>query len=411
MPNPISRPPNLPEPLQTPFARMNEPAAGDLPVADTKAVTDWFYTERWHQDLADLAELEWLLHWLSPQELNRRIEIADAVSIMHLEAGDLAAAIALSQALLSECDDFGLQHTLALALAARGDLEAAACTLEIALPRANTETLPPEQLIQAWLDLARIHQNNRALFKAISPMQEAIALAQAHQHDELLLEALQLLINQLIDQGGMDEAWHTLKPLLTKVPSPLQLALWTLAFTQLTPLLGAADIDQGAACFLAANQPEPLVKLIIARAENSEDHQTILLAYILGLAFHAPVDVAAPLAAKLLRRDQDRQKPSAIGIAAAVMALAEIPDERSTKRAHWHRDTMMQLISVARHQGVPEAAVKQWASDNNLLREHGIVERTYQSLIGELTHTPIWLSQAIALSSAINASKTDRAAE
>jgi tetratricopeptide (TPR) repeat protein len=370
------------------------------------AVTDWLYRERWHQDLADLAELEWLLHWLMPEQLERRIEIADAVSIMNLEAGNIEAAIALTQATLSECDDFGLRHTLALALAAQGNLAAAAQTLEHALQQSNTRALPPEQPIQAWLDLARIHQNNQALFKAIAPMKQAIALAKTQQRDDLLLEGVQLLIEQLIDQGGMDEAWDTLKPLLSQEPSPLQQALWALAFTQLARALSTKDIDQGAAFFLAAKNPDPLVRLMIGRAETAEDHQTLLLAFILGLMFLAPIDVTAPLAAKLLRRDEDRQKPTAPLIGAAAMALAEIPDERSIKRAHWYRDAMMQLISVAQHQGVPEAAVKQWAIDAELLLEHHIIERTCQALIKELTHTPPWLYEAMTLSAAIKAPNT-----
>jgi tetratricopeptide (TPR) repeat protein len=388
---------------------MNQPAADTrFNATEINAVTDWFYHERWHQDLADLAELEWLLHWLLPDQIDRRIEIADAVSIMNLEAGNIDAAIALTQATLSQCDDFGLQHTLALAQAAHGDLDAATRTLTHALQQANTETSPPDQIIQAWLDLARIHQNNRALFKAIAPIKQAIALAKAQQKDELLQEGVQLLVEQLIDQGGMDEAWDTLKPLLSQEPSPLQQALWALAFTQLAQALSPADIDQGAAFFLAAKNPEPLVRLMIGRAQSAQDHQTLLLAFILGLMFLAPIDVTAPLAAKLLRRDEDRQKPTAPLIAAATMALAEIPDERSIKRAHWYRDAMMQLISVAQHQGVPEAAVKQWAIDAELLLEHHIIERTCQVLMKELTHTPPWLSQAMTLSAAIKAQNTDR---
>lgn len=403
----ITPPPSLPAPLLAPFLLMNQQdGSTTLNAADIMAVTDWFYHERWHQDRADIKELEWLLRWLLPEQRDRRIEIADALSIMNLQAGNIEAAITLTQATLSQCDDFGLRHTLALALAAHGNLEAAIHTLEQALQQSDVHNLPPEQPIQAWLDLARILQNNHALFKAIAPMKQAIALAFAHQQDDLLREGVQLLVEQLINQGGMDEAWVTLKPLLSEEASPLQQALWTIAFNQLARALSTADIDRGAMCFLAAKNPDPLVRLMIGRAELTQDHQTRLLAFILGLMFLAPIDVTAPLAAQLLRRDEDRQKPTAPLIAAAAMALAEIPDERSLKRAHWYRDAMMQLISVAQHQGVPEAAVKQWAIDAELLLEHHIIERTYQTLIQELTQTPPWLSQAITLSAAIKAQNT-----
>ncbi|MDD3575679.1 MAG: hypothetical protein PHT38_02195, partial [Halothiobacillus sp.] len=62
---------------------------------------------------------------------------------------------------------------------------------------------------------------------------------------------------------------------------------------------------------------------------------------------------------------------------------------------HWYRDAMIQLISVARHQGVPEAAVKQWAEDERLLLEHGVIERAAKQLINELASTPNWLLRAI----------------
>jgi hypothetical protein len=159
--------------------------------------------------------------------------------------------------------------------------------------------------------------------------------------------------------------------------------------------LSEADRNRGALFFLEANEPDALIRLWVKRAEAAEDQDDVLIAYILCLLFRAPIDAAAPLAAKLLLRDKDRQTERAPLIAASAMALAEIPDDRSIKRAHWYRDAMIQLISVARHQGVPEAAVKQWAEDQKLLLEHGVIERASEQLINELATPPAWLQQAI----------------
>lgn len=396
---PIAPPAELPDSLKASFVLMNAPERTDeqLDPASIQAVTDWFYGERWHKDLSDKEELTWLLHWLPTEQSGRIVEIADAICISQLETGEIDDAITLAEHTLAQHNDFFLRHTLALAQSAKGDLNHAIATLEQALnDPTNIQTdIPPEQRIQALLDLARLLQNTKALFKAMRPAREAIELATQCHEEELLVEALTLLVKQLIEQGGSDEAWEALKPHLSDTYSTGQKALWALAFSELSNELSEADRNRGALFFLEANEPDALIRLWVKRAETVEDQDDVLVAYILCLLFRAPIDAAAPLAAKLLLRDKDRQTERAPLIAAAAMALAEVPDERSIKRAHWYRDAMIQLISVARHQGVPEAAVKQWAEDEKLLLEHGVIERASKQLINELATPPAWLLQAI----------------
>jgi hypothetical protein len=395
---PITEPTELPVSLQADFARMNasEAAHEHLDPASIQSVTDWFYTERWHQERADTAELTWLLHWLPADQPEQIAEIADAICISRLEAGEIDSAITLAEDTLTKHDDFCLRHTLALAQSAKGDLNQAIGSLEQALNDPTlTASIPPEQQIQAWLDLARLLQNAKALFKAMRPAKQAIALAAQYNEEELLVDALTLLVRQLIEQGGSDEAWEALKPHLSDTYSSGQKTLWTLAFSDLSKELSEADRHRGALFFLEANEPDALIRLWVKRAETTKEQEDVLVAYILCLLFKAPIDAAAPLAANLLLRDKDRQTERAPLIAAAAMALAEIPDERSIKRAHWYRDAMIQLISVARHQGVPEAAVKQWAEDEKLLLEHDVIERASKQLINELAIPPSWLLHAI----------------
>jgi len=396
---PITTPTELPAALQATFNLMNTPEdkCEQLDPATIQRVTDWFYTERWHQERADTAELIWLLHWLSVQQSERVSEIADAICINRLEIGEIDAAIQLAEQTLAQHHDFCLRHTLALAQSAKGDLNQAITTLEDTLsdPAFTEESTPPEQRILALLDLTRLLQNAKALFKAMRPAKQAIALAAQYHDEDLLVDALTLLIRQLIDQGGSDEAWEVLKPHLRDTHSAGQQALWSLAFTELSNELNATDRDRGALFFLEADDPDDLIRLWIKRADSATDQEDVLIAYILCLLFRAPIDAAAPLAAKLLLRDKDRQTERAPLIAAAAMALAELPDERSIKRAHWHRDAMIQMISVAKHQGVPEAAVKQWAEDEKLLLEQGVIERASERLINELTAPPSWLARAI----------------
>lgn len=395
----LPQPVDLPIELQPAFRQMNTDAPDALTRADIEAVTDWFYRERWHHGLAERDELEWLRHWMSIGQSAALIEITDAVCVLRLEAGEIAPAIELARETLAEQSDFSLSHTLALALAAQGQREPAIDALEQALNAydptgSEHEAVPIEQVGQAWLDLAHLLQQNKSLFKAIRPVKQAIALAQQHQQHDLLVNGLRFLTEQLIGQGGADEAWENLSTFLTDEPTPTQLALWELAFMRLADQLPTTAVDRGARLFLGAGHPDPLIKFLYLQAESKRDRNITLIAYIVALRHQAPIDIAAPLAASLLLRDQDRQTESAPLIAAAAMALAEVPDERSIKRAHWHRDAMVQMISVAKHQGVPEAAVKQWAEDQRLYREHGIIERAYRMLLEEVQNPPVWLIEA-----------------
>lgn len=395
---PIPTPPDLPAALLPTFQRMNtgSDSLTSPPTADIAALTDWFYRERWHTGLAEHTELEWLRHWMNTCDSAQLLEMTDAVCVLRLEAGEIESAIALAREVLATQPDFSLSHTLALSLAAQGQGQAAISTLEQALgaqaPNARADQgVPIEHIGQAWLDLAHLFQQNKSLFKAIRPAKQAIALAQQHHNDELLLDGLRFLTEQLVEQGGTDEAWDYLSTFLSDEPIPTQLALWELAFMRLTEQLPPTAVDRGAQLFLQAGYPDPLIKYLYQQAEARRDRNITLLAFIVALTHQAPIDIAAPLAANLLLRDQDRQAESAPLIAAAAMALAELPDERSIKRAHWHRDAMVQLISVAKHQGVPEAAVKQWAEDQRLYREHGIIERTRDALLTEVKNPPRWL--------------------
>ncbi|HUX81553.1 MAG TPA: hypothetical protein VMV35_01830 [Halothiobacillus sp.] len=394
----IPTPPGLPAALLPAFQRMNTSAdlLTDSPTTDIAAVTDWFYRERWHTGLAERAELEWLRYWMNTCGSAQLLEITDAVCVLRLEAGEIESGIALAREVLATQPDFSLSHTLALSLAAQGQGQAAISTLEEALgaqaPNALADQgVPSEHIGQAWLDLAHLFQQNKSLFKAIRPAKQAIELAQQHQNDELLRDGLRFLTEQLIEQGGADEAWDYLSMFLSDEPNPTQLMLWELAFMRLAEQLPPTAVDRGAQLFLQAGYPDPLIKYLYQQAETRRDRNITLLAFIVALIHEAPIDIAAPLAANLLLRDQDRQAESAPLIAAAAMALAEQPDERSIKRAHWHRDAMVQLISVAKHQGVPEAAVKQWAEDQRLYREQGIIERAREALLSDVHNPPIWL--------------------
>ena len=367
-----------------------------------QALLDWFYTARWQPASAGEAETRAILPGFIACQPPRAAELADVLCYQLIESGQPAAAAELAESVLKQHPEGALRHTHALALLAIGQTVKAIQTLETALEKDPADSLPGEQRLYALLDLARLYQGQGSLFKAIKPAKAAMALAETLGADALLLEAATLLIDQLVEQGGADEAWATLAPHLTNQPSTSQQALWTLAFQRLGEQLSDNELADGVRFFLQTQTPDPLVQLMIRRSrkpsnDEATERDAPQLALLLALAFHAPIDVVAPLAAQLLMRDKDRQHPSAPLIAAASMAVAERPDERSGKRAHWHRDAMIQFISVAKHQGVPEAAVKLWAEDAQLLREHGVIWRAVEQLTQGLEHAPDWLNDALTL--------------
>ncbi len=396
--------PTLPAALRPLLDRLGAPPDATAPFNCTPIfpLLDWFYEEHWLPASASDDETRALLPWFTRCQPARAAELADVLCYNLIESGQISAALGLVVPVLSRHPEGALRHTYALALLANGQNNEAIGALETALSQDPADTLSGDQRVRALLDLARLYQGQGALFKAIKPAKSAISLAAESHSDELLLEATTLLVEQLIEQGGADEAWAMLAPLLDGQASERQQRLWTLAFNRLGEQLTDAAISQGARVLLATRAPEPLVQLMIRRSTASGavsvgHHDGRQTALILALAFHAPIDVVAPLAAGLLMRDKDRQHPSAPLIAAASMAVAERPDHRSGKRAHWHRDAMIQFISVAKHQGVPEAAVKLWAEDEKLLREHGVVWRAIEQLSAELAHAPDWLTEALAL--------------
>lgn len=396
--------PELPDTLRPIAAELIAPPSEQSPThcANLAPLLDWFYTARWLTERASDTEAQSVLPWFTACQPTRAAELADVLCYRLIETGQIIAAIDLAEPVLARTADGALRHTFALALLANGRTQDAIHALETAVNQDPPHTLPGEQRISALLDLARIYQGQHALFKAIKPAKTAIALAAEQGADELFLEAATLLVDQLVEQGGADEAWTTLAPFLTSGSLTSQKNLWTLAFNRLGEQLSAAELAAGARCFINARTPDPLVQLLIRRSNAhppapTPTHDERQLALLLALAFHAPIDVIAPLASQLLMRDQDRQHPSAPLIAAASMAVAERPDHRSGKRAHWHRDAMVQFISVAKHQGVPEAAVKLWATDEKLLREHGVIWRAVEQLTQELSSPPEWLPDALAL--------------
>jgi len=386
------KPERLPDELQAVFEQMQASAADNaqqLTCAQIRPVTDWFYGEQWHHDRMSAEELEWLLDWMVHCEDPARFEIGDAVCLHRLEQGRIDACIELAQTLRAQQPDFALGHTLALGQAAKGETAEAIATLERII-REDGQQPPADILIHAYMDLAQLQQQQGSLFKALGSAQEALALANHKGLDEALEEIARFLVKQMVAQGGADEVWTILQPLL----GPQRTGLWQIAFEHLEKQLSDKELETGAEALLSGGRTDPVVQALAGRANRSQKPEALNLAYAAALALKAPVDIVGPLASVLLVSDEDRKAELAPLIAASAIAMAESEENRSVKQAQWHRSSVVLLISVARHHGVPEAAVKQWAEDEKLYVEDGVIMRTSKALIEKLHTPPAWLIKA-----------------
>jgi tetratricopeptide (TPR) repeat protein len=350
---------------------------------------DWLHRHRWLGGEPDREQLEWLLAWLRHCDDPRQYEIADGLCVALLAEGQPRRAAAMADDLLVRHDDPGLMHTRALASAALGDRREAIRRLESLLGHGSFNELPPDAASQACLDLATLRQQQGALFRAIPALTQAVELAADSQEPALLVEAAGALIDQLSEQGGADEARRLLDPYLADD----RLELWTLVLARLPRELDAGQRAHGMGLLVAAGDYQAALDLLVAEA--AIDPERLATAFTAALALGAPAEVTGPLGARLLATEASRRQEDAPLIAAACVAVAETQREKTPAQAKWHRDGVVQLISVARHHGIPEHQVRQWVENERLYHEHGVIGRTARRLLERLDSPPGWLREHV----------------
>ncbi|MFP4251041.1 MAG: hypothetical protein ACOC02_03665 [Guyparkeria sp.] len=381
-------PESLPSSLDTLHAQMAEPAASAVDCDRARAVIDWYYRNAWQTDTLDREELPWLLDWMRHCHDPRRFEIGDALAVSLIGEGRLEEATALAEALLAESRDPGLTHTLALALAARGQSGEAIGRLRELVDHPEFSMLPAEIAVQAQLDLATLLRQQGSLFKAIRPLTEAVETAARCDDPVWLEQAADMLIEQLVEQGGAEEALEILSPHLDTGGEP-RLGLWRRVLDGLGDHLRPEMRERGMALMIEAGDYRTVLNRLVDEAGHDPDR--LLLAFTAALALRAPAEVTCPLAARLLASEETRRAEGAPLIAAASVAVAESQEEKSASQAKWHRDGVVQLISVAKHHGIPEGDVRDWAEKEGLYHEHGVIDRAARYCLGKIAQPPEWL--------------------
>jgi len=383
MSTPMAKP--IPPSLETLRLRMDRPTTSPISCEEAAAVLDWYYWETWQTEEIEQVELEWLLGWMRHCDDPRRFEIADGLCVTLIGAGKLDQAAALAEELLAEHADPGLTHTLALARAASGAAPEAIALLSGLIGQPAFAELPAEVATQVLLDLATLYRRQGSLFKAIPLLTQAVETAARVDDPAHLEQAADLLIEQLIEQGGSDEAVEILSPWLDEH----RLGLWRQMLTRLGPQLDTATRERGMALMIEVGDYRTVLSLLID--QSADDPQALLLAFTAALALKAPAEVVCPLAGRLLVSDVSRREKSAPLIAAAAVAVAETQEEKTTMQAKWHRDAVVQLISVAKHHGILEEEVRDWVENEGLYHEQGVIDRAARYCLNKIDHPPGWL--------------------
>lgn len=379
-----------PEAIASRLAAMkNGPAEAAIDCAEAAPAIDWFHRHHWLAGEPTREQLEWLLGWMRHCEDPRQVEIADGLCVALLAEGEPDRAAAIAEDMLAVHDDPGLGHTRALATAANGDRRGAISQLESLMQQASFARLPPEMATQAYLDLATLQQQEGALFRAIPSLTRAVECGARADEPGVLMEAATALIDQLSEQGGGDEARRLLEPYLTDE----RLDLWRLVLARLSRDLDAEQRAHGMARLVAAGDYRAALNLLVDEA--AVDPARLLTAFTGALALDAPAEVTGPLAARLLATEASRKEEDAPLIAAAAVAVAETQEDKNPTQAKWHRDGVVQLISVARHHGIPEHAVRQWVEDERLYHEHGVIARTARHCLSRIDAPPGWLREHV----------------
>ncbi|MFW6021355.1 MAG: hypothetical protein ACOCPR_04630, partial [Guyparkeria sp.] len=281
-------PESLPSSLDTLHAQMAEPAAGTVDCDRARAVIDWYYRNAWQTDTLDHEELPWLLDWMRHCHDPRRFEIGDALAVSLIGEGRLEEATALAEALLAESRDPGLTHTLALALAARGQIGEAIGRLRELVDHPEFSMLPAEIAVQAHLDLATLLRQQGSLFKAIRPLTEAVETAARCDDPAWLEQAADMLIEQLVEQGGAEEALEILSPHLDTGGEP-RLGLWRRVLGDLGDRLNPEMRERGMALMIEAGDYRTVLNRLVDEAGHDPDR--LLLAFTAALALRAPAEV------------------------------------------------------------------------------------------------------------------------
>lgn len=327
-------------------------------------------------------------------------EAADHLAYALLRGGRPAEARDIAQRILALGPDFALLHTLALAELALGHHAQAIAHLEQALKALGE---PEERELRAQRadmleQLATLHQQQGQGLRAWQRLEQAARLLESLDDTEGRLRctmALARLARELGDPAQAAEQWLTVIEVARKEERTADEARALLELAEGAREEGRIEaeaalrqeaIDALARAGLWAELARTLFQLGRSRARRDAVWQALWLM----LAQEGPLEGLINAQAWLFMREDQKAKPEAARVAAAVIAVIERQAERHPRQPEIHRMAITTFLGCARLQGVPETEIFRWMEKEGLRAEDGIITSTME-MIESHAETGDWL--------------------
>lgn len=327
-------------------------------------------------------------------------EAADHLAYTLLEAGQPSAAREVAERVLAAGPDFALLHTLALAEHAMGDSAQAIGHLEQALKQLGEPQEDTQRVLRADMleHLATLCWQQGKGLRAWQALEQAASLLKSlGDHAGWLRCEITLarLARELGDNTQSADKWLTVIEIARQVGRAEDEARALLELAEISRDEGHAQAEESlrqdaiealAQAGLWQELARALFQLGRARSRRDAAWQALWLM----LAQEGPMEGLINVQAWLFMREDQKAKPEATQVAAAVIAVIEKQPSSLPRHAEIHRMAITTFINCARLQGIHETEITAWMEKERLRLEDGIIAATMK-MIETHPETGAWL--------------------
>jgi len=327
-------------------------------------------------------------------------ETADHLAYALLSAGRPTEAREVAEQALTLGPDFALLHTLALAEHAVGNSAQAIGHLEQALkqigePQEDELRAIRADMLEHLAILCRQQGKNLRAWQALE--QAATVLASLGDTAGRLRSeiALARLARDMGDNTQASDKWLTVIEVARLAGRTEDKAQALLELAEIARDEGRAEAEESLrreaieALARAGLWPE-LSRTLFQLGRLRSRRDAVWQALWLMLAQGGPMDGLINAQAWLFMREDQKAKPEAARVAAAVIAVIEKLPPSLPRHAEIHRMAITTFIGCARLQGIHENEIMHWMEAESLRPEDGIIAATMR-MIETYEETGEWL--------------------
>lgn len=327
-------------------------------------------------------------------------EAADHLAYALLDAGRPAEAREVAERALALGPDFALLHTLALAEHAEGASAKAIGHLEQALkqlgePQEDALRVLRADMLEHLATLCRHQGKGLRAWQALE--QAASLLASLGDHAGWLRceIALARLARELGDNTQASDKWLTVIEIARQAGCVEDEARALLELAEIAREEGHAEAEESLrqdaieALVRARLWPE-LARALFQLGRSRSRRDAVWQALWLMLAQEGPMEGLINAQAWLFMREDQKAKPEAAQVAAAVIAVIEKLPSSLPRHAEIHRMAITTFLGCARLQGIHETEITEWMEKERMRAEDGIIVATMK-MIEAHEETGAWL--------------------